>query len=105
MISDDRSNADRKVLVQRVREDLLPTAQAWGLGRPCPAVAAPGTGNSHPNLLSYLVPGQALITKFQDPLCGVGMSGRAARTRGDAGTLELLADCAPMNAQLGTYLA
>jgi hypothetical protein len=30
------------------------------------------------------------------------MSGRAAATPGDAGLLELLADCAPMNAQLRT---
>jgi hypothetical protein len=33
------------------------------------------------------------------------MSGWADRTHGDAGTLELLADCAPMNAQLGSNLA
>jgi hypothetical protein len=33
------------------------------------------------------------------------MSGRTAATRGDAGTLELLADYAPMNAQLVTDLA
>ena len=33
------------------------------------------------------------------------MSRRTAATHGDAGTLELLADRAPMNAQLGTDLA
>jgi hypothetical protein len=33
------------------------------------------------------------------------MSRRRAPTHGDAGTLELLADRAPMNAQLGTDLA
>ncbi len=33
------------------------------------------------------------------------MSHSTARTPGDAGTLEPLADCAPMNAQLGTDLA
>ena len=33
------------------------------------------------------------------------MSGRTAATHGDAGTLELLADRAPVNAQLGTDLA
>ena len=33
------------------------------------------------------------------------MSGRAAATHGDAGTSELLADRARMNAQLGTDLA
>jgi hypothetical protein len=30
------------------------------------------------------------------------MSGRTARTHGDAGTARLFADRAPMNAQLGT---
>jgi hypothetical protein len=34
-----------------------------------------------------------------------GMGRRPAATHGDAGTLELLADRAPMNAQLGTDLA
>jgi hypothetical protein len=33
------------------------------------------------------------------------MRRRTARTHGDAGTSELLADRAPMNAQLGTDLA
>jgi hypothetical protein len=33
------------------------------------------------------------------------MGRRSARTHGDAGTLELFAHCAPMNAQLGTDLA
>ena len=33
------------------------------------------------------------------------MCGRTAATHGDAGTLEPLADCAPMNAQLGPDLA
>ena len=33
------------------------------------------------------------------------MSGSTARTHSDAGTLELLADRAPMNAQLSTNLA
>ena len=32
------------------------------------------------------------------------MSGRTARTHDDTGPLELLADRAPMNPQLGTYL-
>ena len=34
-----------------------------------------------------------------------GMSRRTAATHGDAGTAKLLADRAPMNAQLGTDLA
>jgi hypothetical protein len=32
------------------------------------------------------------------------MSRRSAATRGDTGALELITDCAPMNAQLGTDL-
>ena len=32
MISDRRTDANGKVLVKRVGENLLPTAQAWGLG-------------------------------------------------------------------------
>ena len=104
MISDGRPDANRKVLVKCVGENLLPTAQAWGLGRPGPPVAAPGAGNRHTDLFCYLWPGQALVTKLQDLLCGRGMSGSAATHR-DAGTLELLADRAPMNAQLGTDLA
>jgi hypothetical protein len=46
-----------------------------------------------------------LIAKLQDLLRGHRMSGRTAATHSDAGTLELLADRAPMNAQLGTDLA
>ena len=105
MISDGCSDANRKVLVKGVGENLLPTAQAWGLWRPGPPVAAPGTGNRHIDLFCYLSPGQALVTQLQDLLCGGGMSGRTAATHGDAGPLELLADRAPMNAQLGTDLA
>ncbi len=92
MISDGCSDANRKVLVKGVGENLLPTAQAWGLWRPGPPVAAPGTGNRHIDLLCYLRPGQALVTKLQDLLCGGGMSGRTAATHGDAGAAKLLAD-------------
>ena len=86
MISDGCSDANRKVLVKGVGENLLPTAQAWGLWRPGPPVAAPGTGNSHIDLFCHLSPGQALVTQLQDLLCGGGMSGRTAATHGDAGT-------------------
>ena len=68
MISDGRSDTNRKVLVKRVGEHLLPTAQARGLWRPGPPVAAPGTGNRHLDLFCHLIPGQALVTKLQDLL-------------------------------------
>ncbi len=105
MISDSRPDINRNVLIKRVGENLLPTAQAWGLWRPGPPVATPGTGNSHIDLLCYLWPGQALITKLKDLLRGCRMSRSTAATQSDAGTLELLADRAPVNAQLGTDLA
>ena len=70
MISDGCTNANRKVLVKGVGEHLLPAAQAWGLWRPGPPVAAPGTGNRHIDLFCYLRPGQALVTQLQDLLCG-----------------------------------
>jgi hypothetical protein len=105
MISDRRADADRKVLVKGLGENLLPTTQAWRPRRPGPPVAAPGTGHSHTNLLCYLGPGQTPVTEIQDLLCRRGMCGRTPRMHGDAGTLELLADRAPMNAQLGTDLA
>ena len=54
---------------------------------------------------AYLISDQALIAQLNDLLCGGGMGRRSARTHGDAGTLELLGDGAPMNAQLGTDLA
>jgi hypothetical protein len=85
MISDRCTNADGKVLIKCVVEYLLPSAQSGWLWRPGPPVAAPGTGNGHINLFGHLIPGQALVAKFQDLLCGGGMS-RSAATHGDAGT-------------------
>jgi hypothetical protein len=58
----------------------------------------------HVDLLGHLIPGQVLVAQLQDLLCRTGMS-RGAATHGDAGPLEMLADRAPMNAQLGTDLA
>ena len=66
-------------------------------------MAAPDTGNSHIDLSGNLIPGHAFVTELQDLLGGGGVSRRAA-TRGYAGAMELLADSAPMNAQLGTDL-
>ena len=96
MISDGCTNANRKVLVKGVGEHLLPTAQAWGLWRPGPPVAAPRTGNRHIDLFCYLIPGQALVTQLQDLLGGGGMSGRTAATHGDAGATKLLAHRRPV---------
>ena len=105
MISNGRSDANRKVLIKGVGENLLPTAQAWGLWRPGPPVAAPGTGNRHIDLLGHLSPGQALVTQLQDLLCGGGMSRSTAATHGDAGTAKLIAHRGRRDAQLGTDLA
>jgi hypothetical protein len=105
MISDSRTDANRKVLVKRVGEHLLPSAQPLGLGRSCPPVTTPGTGNRHIDLLCYLWPGQALVPELQDLLCRSGVSLRTTGTHSDASPLELLADSAPMNAQLGIDLA
>jgi hypothetical protein len=105
MISDGCAYANGKVLIKCLGEHLLPTAQTWRFGWQGSLVAAPGTGNSHIDLLCYLWPGQALITQLEDLLRGSWMSVRTAATHGDASLLELLADRAPMNAQLGTDLA
>ena len=76
MISDGRPNANREVLVKGVGENLLPTAQPWEPWRPCPPVAAPGTGNRHIDLFCHLTPGQALVTQVHDLIGGGGMCGR-----------------------------
>jgi hypothetical protein len=105
MISDGRSDANRKVLIKRVGKNQLPTAQASGTWRPGLPVAAPCTGNGHIDLLGHRIPGQALVTEFQDLLCGGGVSRRAVAAQGDAGTPKLMAYSRPGNAQLGTDLA
>ena len=105
MISDRRSDANGQVLIKSVDENLLPTPQAWGLWRPGPSVAAPDTGNRHIDLRCYLWPGQALVTKLPDLLCGGGMRRRAAVTHDDASPTKLLAHCGRGNALLVTDLA
>jgi hypothetical protein len=52
MISDGRSDTDRKVLIKGVGKNLLPTTQALGCRRPGPPVAAPDTGNRHIDLFA-----------------------------------------------------
>jgi hypothetical protein len=76
MISDGCSYGNRKVFVERVSENLLPTTQAWRLGWPRLPVAAPGTRNRHVDLFCHLIPRQASVAQLQDLLCGGGMSGR-----------------------------
>jgi hypothetical protein len=104
MNSDRRPDTNRKVMVKCIGENRLPTAQAWGLWWSGPSVAAPGAGNRHIDLFCHLRPGQALVTQLQNLLRGSRMSGSTAATHGDAVTPELLANRAPMNAQLGTDL-
>jgi hypothetical protein len=64
MIRDGCTNANRKVLVKVISENLLPTAQAWRLGWLGPPVAAPGAGNSHIDSFCHIWPGQALATQL-----------------------------------------
>jgi|SRR5215211_5536329 len=104
MISDGCPYANRKVLIKRVGENLLPTAQARTLWRPGSPVTAPSTGNRHINLFGHLIPGQALVAQLQDLLCGSGMS-RSAATHGHASPTKLVAHCGRGNALLGTDLA
>jgi hypothetical protein len=104
MMSDHLSDANYKVPVKGVGENLLPTAQARGLGRAGPPVAAQGTGSSQMNLFCHLGPGQTLLAKLHDLLGGRGKS-RSAATHRDASTAKLIAHGNPGNAQLGTNLA
>jgi len=92
MIGNGCPYADSKVLIKRVREHLLPTAQLRGLWRPGSTVATPGAGDRHIDLLCYLTPGQAFVTEVQDLCCTGGMSGRTAATHCDASFLQLLTD-------------
>jgi len=78
MISDSCTDADREVLVKRVGENLLPTAQAWEPRRPSPPVATPRAGDRHVDLLCHLIPGQTQVTELEDLLSGRGMGGRTA---------------------------
>jgi len=84
------SDANRKVLIKCVGENLLPAAQTCGLWRLSPLVAAPGTKNRHVDLFRHFIPGQALITKLHDLLCGGGVSRMAAATHDDAGLAKLM---------------
>jgi hypothetical protein len=85
MISDGCPYANRKVLIKRVGENLLPTAQARRLWRPGPPVTAPSTGDSHIDLLRHLIPGHALVTQLQDLLGGGWMCGWTGATHSDSG--------------------
>ena len=85
MISDSCLYANGKVLIKRVGENLLPTAQARALWRLSPAIAAPGTETVMSICFGNLVPGETVVAKFQD-LLGGGLAGRrTAATHDDAG--------------------
>ena len=73
-ISDRCGNANGKVLVKCVGENLLPTARPLGHWRLGPPVAAPGR-TRHTDMLCHLIPGQALMTQLQDQLGGCGIWG------------------------------
>jgi hypothetical protein len=62
MISDGCTDANRKILIKGVGENLLPTAQPWGLWRPGLPVAAPCTRTSHTCPFCDLGPALVLIT-------------------------------------------
>jgi hypothetical protein len=65
MINASRSDANGYVLVKCIDEHLLPTAQAGGLWRPGPPIAAPYTGNRHIDPFCYFIPGQALVMQLE----------------------------------------
>jgi hypothetical protein len=97
MISDCRSDTSGKVLVKGVGEHLLPTAQPWA------SAAGPSYSGSRHQKPSYRPPWPP---RSRSSLCH-GAPGSAlwrrdergtTRPHGDAGTLELSANGAPMNA-------
>jgi hypothetical protein len=69
MISNGGPDTNGKILIKRVCENLLPTAQAWGLRRPGLPVATPCTRASHIYLFCDFGPAQVLVTEIQDLLC------------------------------------
>ena len=105
MIDDGCSNTNRKVLVKRLCEDLLPSAQARRLWWPGGSVATPCPGNCHVDPLCYFRPGQTLVTKVEDLLRGGWVSRYADRTHGDTGATKMIVDHVRSNAQLRADLA
>jgi hypothetical protein len=85
MISNGCTDANGKVLVEGVGENLLPTAQACRLWRPGPAIAAPSTRDRHIDVLCDLTPGQPSVTKLEDLLRRRRMR-RSAATHCDTST-------------------
>jgi hypothetical protein len=104
VIGNGCSYANGKVLVEGVGENLLPSAQSGRLWRPGPAIAAPGTGNRHIDLLGHLIPGQALVTQLQDLLGGGWICGWTGATDSDPGTAKPQAHRGRDEAQLCTDL-
>jgi hypothetical protein len=105
MINNGRSNADRKVLVKRLCEDLLPTAQARRLWWPGVPLATPCPGNCHVDLFCHFSPGQTLVAQVEDLLGGGWVFRWADGTHGDTGATKMIVDYVRLNAQLGADLA
>ena len=80
MINDSCSNANRKVLVKRLGENLLPSAQPRRLWWPGGSVATPCPGNCHVDPFCDFSPGQTLVTQVED-LLGGGWVSRCADGR------------------------
>jgi hypothetical protein len=98
MIDDGCSNTDRKVLVKRFGENLLPSAQPRRLWWPGLPVAAPCPGSSHVDLFCHFSPCQTLVTQVEDLLGGGWVSRCADGTHGDTGATEMIVDYVPSNA-------
>jgi hypothetical protein len=105
MIDDGRSNTDRKVLVKRLCEHLLPSAQMRRLWRPGFPVTTPRPGNSHIDPFCHFSPGQTLVTQVEDLFGGGWVRACADRTHGDTGVTKMIMDHVRSNAHLGADLA
>jgi len=92
MVDDGCSNTNRKVLVKRVCENLLPSAQARRLWWPGVPVATPCPGNSHVDPFRHLSLGQTLVTQVEDLLGGGWVRRCADGTHGDTGATEMIVD-------------
>ena len=105
MINDSCSNTDRKVLVKRLDENLLPSAQARRLWWPGLLVATPCPGNSHVDPFRHLSLGQTLVTQVEDLLGGGWVRRCADGTHGDTGATEMIMNNIRSNVQLCADLA
>jgi hypothetical protein len=70
MIGDRRPDTNRRFSSRASARTCCQRPKRGDSGGRGPPVAAPGTGNRHVDLRCFLWPGQALVTEFQDLLCG-----------------------------------